>query len=119
LDARSVKIVVADEMPASALESLSVEGWEIDSRSGRSPDELAADLQDADALIVRSATKVARWFIDAALCSRDRGAHRRGYRDGRAKAASPPRTRRGQQRLVAELDGLMPARRHIPPRTPR
>ena len=33
-------------------------GWTVDARSGRPPAELASDLADADALLVRSATKV-------------------------------------------------------------
>jgi D-3-phosphoglycerate dehydrogenase len=54
-----VKIVVADELPESALELLGSEpGWEVDARSGRSPADLAQALADADALLVRSATKV-------------------------------------------------------------
>ena len=53
-----MKIIVADTLPASALELLRSEGWTIDARSGRSPDALAADLADADAILVRSATKV-------------------------------------------------------------
>jgi len=54
-----VKIVVADDLPASALEVLRAEpGWEVDARTGRKPDALAADLADADALLVRSATRV-------------------------------------------------------------
>jgi D-3-phosphoglycerate dehydrogenase / 2-oxoglutarate reductase len=52
-------IVIADQLPASAVELLSsVSGWTVDARSGRSPDVLAPDLANADALIVRSATKV-------------------------------------------------------------
>jgi D-3-phosphoglycerate dehydrogenase / 2-oxoglutarate reductase len=52
-------IVIADQLPASAVELLrSVPGWTIDTRSGRAPDELTRDLADADALVVRSATKV-------------------------------------------------------------
>src|SRR5437762_12438162 len=62
-----MKIVVADDLPASALELLRAEpGWEIDARSGRQPAALAADLSDADALLVRSATKVDRALLDAA-----------------------------------------------------
>ncbi len=58
-----MKIVVADDLPASALELLRAEaGWIVDARSGRAPAALAGDLADADALLVRSATKV-----DAAL----------------------------------------------------
>ena len=61
-----MKIVVADDLPASALELLRAEGWEIDAKTGRAPDALAADLRDADALVVRSATKVTAALIDAA-----------------------------------------------------
>jgi D-3-phosphoglycerate dehydrogenase len=54
-----MKIIVSDDLPASALELLRAEpGWEVDARSGRSAAELANDLADADALLVRSATKV-------------------------------------------------------------
>jgi phosphoglycerate dehydrogenase-like enzyme len=52
-------IVVADSLPASALDLLrAVPGWTIDARSGRDADDLARDLATADALIVRSATTV-------------------------------------------------------------
>ncbi|HYM23948.1 MAG TPA: phosphoglycerate dehydrogenase [Vicinamibacterales bacterium] len=62
-----MKIVVADDLPASALELLRAEpGWAVDARSGRSPEALAADLADADALLVRSATKVDRRLLEAA-----------------------------------------------------
>ena len=62
-----MKIVVADDLPASALELLRAEsGWTIDDRSGRSPDELAADLADADALLVRSQTRVDAKMLAAA-----------------------------------------------------
>ena len=62
-----MKIVVADELPASALELLRAEpGWTVDARSGRTPAVLAADLADADALLVRSATKVDAQLLAAA-----------------------------------------------------
>jgi D-3-phosphoglycerate dehydrogenase len=53
-----LKIVVADDLPASALDILRAERWEVDARTGRTPEQLTADLADADALVVRSATKV-------------------------------------------------------------
>jgi D-3-phosphoglycerate dehydrogenase len=59
-------IVVADDLPASAIELLRGEGWSVDATTGRSPDELSAALADADALIVRSATKVTAALIGAA-----------------------------------------------------
>ena len=56
-------IVVADDLPASAIDLLRAEkGWTVDARPGRTADALAADLSSAEALIVRSRTKV-----DAAL----------------------------------------------------
>ena len=62
-----MKIVVADDLPASALELLRAEaGWTVDARAGRPPAALAADLADADALLVRSATKVTAQLLDAA-----------------------------------------------------
>jgi D-3-phosphoglycerate dehydrogenase len=56
-------IVIADQLPSSAADLLaSVAGWTVDAKSGRTPDVLGPALADADALVVRSATKV-----DAAL----------------------------------------------------
>jgi D-3-phosphoglycerate dehydrogenase len=60
-----MRIVVADDLPKSALELLRNEGWDVDSKSGRSPEELSKDLADADALVVRSATKVTPDIIAA------------------------------------------------------
>jgi D-3-phosphoglycerate dehydrogenase / 2-oxoglutarate reductase len=62
-----MKIVVADDLPASALDLLRAEaGWVVDARPGRTPAALAADLADADALLVRSATKVDAQLMAAA-----------------------------------------------------
>ena len=61
-----MKIIVADSLPSSALDVLQADGWTIDARTGRSPKELAADLADADAILVRSATKVDARLIEAA-----------------------------------------------------
>ncbi|MEO8166373.1 MAG: NAD(P)-dependent oxidoreductase, partial [Betaproteobacteria bacterium] len=61
-----MKILIADGLPASAIDALKQPDWEIDNRQGRSPSELASDLKDADALIVRSATKVTREIIEGA-----------------------------------------------------
>jgi D-3-phosphoglycerate dehydrogenase / 2-oxoglutarate reductase len=62
-----VKIVVADDLPASALALLRAEGtWIVDARPGRTPDALAADMADADAILVRSATRVTAALMDAA-----------------------------------------------------
>jgi D-3-phosphoglycerate dehydrogenase / 2-oxoglutarate reductase len=62
-----LKIVVADDLPASALELLRAEvGWTIDARTGRTAADLAAELSDADALLVRSATRVDAALLKAA-----------------------------------------------------
>ena len=61
-----MKIVVADDLPTSALDLLRAEGWDVDARTGRPPDQLASDLSTADALVVRSATKVTASLIAAA-----------------------------------------------------
>jgi D-3-phosphoglycerate dehydrogenase len=60
------KIVIADDLPASALVLLRDEGWDVDARAGRTPDALAADLATADAIVVRSATKVTAALIAGA-----------------------------------------------------
>jgi D-3-phosphoglycerate dehydrogenase / 2-oxoglutarate reductase len=63
----ALKIVVADELPASALALLqSQPGWTVDAQAGRPAAVLARDLVDADALLVRSATKVNRALLEAA-----------------------------------------------------
>jgi D-3-phosphoglycerate dehydrogenase len=60
-------IVIADDLPASAIDLLRAEkGWTVDARPGRTADALAADLKDAEALIVRSRTKVDAALIAAA-----------------------------------------------------
>jgi D-3-phosphoglycerate dehydrogenase len=62
-----MKIVVADDLPSSALELLRAEAdWMVDARSGREPAALAAAVADADALLVRSATKVDAGLLAAA-----------------------------------------------------
>ena len=63
----SIKIVVSDDLPVSALDLLRAEsGWQIDAKSGRPAAELAAALVDADALLIRSATKVTADLLLAA-----------------------------------------------------
>ena len=62
-----MKLVVADSLPASAIELLrSVPGCTVDARAQRSQEQLAADVEDAEGIIVRSATTVDRALIDAA-----------------------------------------------------
>jgi len=62
-----MKLVVADPLPVSAIEVLrSVPGWTVDARAQRPAEQLALDVADADAIIVRSATTVDRGLINAA-----------------------------------------------------
>ena len=62
-----MKIVISDDLPVSAADLLrEVPGWTVDARAGRPLPELEAALADADALVVRSATKVTRALIDRA-----------------------------------------------------
>jgi D-3-phosphoglycerate dehydrogenase / 2-oxoglutarate reductase len=62
----ALKIVIADDLPASAVELLRAEGWQVDAKAGRTPADLAGALADADALLVRSATKVTKELLAAA-----------------------------------------------------
>ena len=63
----TMKIVIADDLPASAADLLrAVEGWTVDAKAARPLPELETALADADALIVRSATKVTAALIAAA-----------------------------------------------------
>ena len=60
-------VVIADQLSSSAIEILrNVPGFTVDARAGRPAAELAQDLADADALIVRSATQVDAKLIAAA-----------------------------------------------------
>ena len=61
-----MKILIADDLPTSAIDLLSKEGWTVDAQSGRSVEQLTADIADADAIVVRSATKVTAALINAA-----------------------------------------------------
>src|SRR4029453_14052446 len=79
---------VADDFPPSAVELLRAEGWEVDARSGRKPVELAADLADADAIVVRSATKVTADLIGAPPRLRAIARAGTGVAKGDAAAAS-------------------------------
>lgn len=59
-------IVIADSLPSSTVDTFRALGWTVDPKTGRSSEELARDLTDADALIVRSATQVTASLIAAA-----------------------------------------------------
>ncbi len=62
-----MKIVIADDLPRSAVALLTApHGWNVDATAGRPLPELLTAVADADALVVRSATKVTKAVIDAA-----------------------------------------------------
>ena len=62
-----MKIVIADDMPASAVSILrDVEGWTVDVGGDLTAADLAAAVACADAIIVRSATMINRAVIDGA-----------------------------------------------------
>jgi D-3-phosphoglycerate dehydrogenase len=62
-----MKIVIADDLPVSAADVLrAVPEWTVDARAGRPLPELESALADADALIVRSATKVTKGLMERA-----------------------------------------------------
>ncbi len=66
-----MKIVIADDLPTSAVQVLEqVDGWVVDHRPRRSVEDLQRALADAEALIVRSATTVDRPLIAASPCLR-------------------------------------------------
>ncbi len=62
-----MKIVIADDLPASAVTLLREDpSWIVDAKAGRPLPDLLMALADADALVVRSATKVTEDVIAAA-----------------------------------------------------
>lgn len=61
-----MKIVIADTLPPSAADLLRSRGWTVDAEAGRPRPRLLTALADADALIVRSATRVDAELLAAA-----------------------------------------------------
>ncbi len=62
----SIRILVTDGMDAAAMETLRNDGFELVEQF-YAPEELGAALRDFDAVIIRSATKIRKPQIDAAL----------------------------------------------------
>jgi D-3-phosphoglycerate dehydrogenase len=61
------RIVVLDAVSPDAVKRLAEEtGWAVEERLGLSPGEIPANVEDADVIIVRSATKVTAEVIEAA-----------------------------------------------------
>ena len=61
-----MKILVTDKIVDEGIDILKGKGYEVDERSGLSPNELLECVGAYDALIVRSATQVTREVIEAA-----------------------------------------------------
>ena len=108
-------IVVADDLPAAAVQLLRDEGWSVDAATGRTPAELLPAMAEADALIVRSATRVTAALIAAApkpSGDRPRRRRRRQHRPRRGERArhrGDERARRDQhqrRRADARTDAL-------------
>lgn len=60
-----IKLLITDGIERSAATMLSEKGYQLVEKSC-TPDELKQELQDCDAIIIRSATKMTKEFIDAA-----------------------------------------------------
>src|SRR3954465_12759921 len=60
------RVLVTEQLAESGLEDLRVAGHDVDVRLGLSPEELVNAVRDANALIIRSATKVTPEVLDAA-----------------------------------------------------
>ncbi|MBM3987522.1 MAG: phosphoglycerate dehydrogenase [Planctomycetes bacterium] len=63
---RPERILICDELSAEALEAFAAYGFQPEACTGLKEAELVARVRDADALVVRSATKVTRAVLDAA-----------------------------------------------------
>lgn len=62
-----MKICICDPLPENAVELLKTNGFEVDVKTGMSPEELISSIKDYNAIIVRSATKVKKEVIDAGV----------------------------------------------------
>ncbi|UCE92319.1 MAG: phosphoglycerate dehydrogenase [Methanobacteriota archaeon] len=60
-----MKILVADEISETGVQTLKAEGYEVDVKTGMDEDELSTVIGGYDVLIVRSATKATRKVIEA------------------------------------------------------
>jgi len=60
------KILVSDKLSQRGVDILKEAGFQVDVKTGLSPDEQKSIIKDYDGLIIRSATKVTKEIIDAA-----------------------------------------------------
>jgi len=61
-----VRVLVSDSISPKGIEILQKAGLEVDVKTGLKPEELKAIINQYDALIIRSATKVTAEIIEAA-----------------------------------------------------
>jgi D-3-phosphoglycerate dehydrogenase len=66
MNVRPERILVCDELSAEALEVFAAQGFQAATCVGKKEDDLVPLVADADALVVRSATKVTRRLLEAA-----------------------------------------------------
>ena len=61
-----MKILVSDKLAPEGVEILKKEGFQVDVETGLTPQELQEKIEDYDALVIRSATKVTKEILHAA-----------------------------------------------------
>ena len=88
-----MKIVVADKISPHGVKLFSDLGWQV---SQPAANALAAELADADALVVRSATRVTDELLDPSAARARGGTRRRGRGQYRSGCRDAPR-RRGHE----------------------
>lgn len=94
-----MKVLVTESLDPVGIERMRAEGFTVDEKLGLAPDELLREVEDADALIVRSQTKVTAPVIEAADRLKIIGRAGAGYDNIDVEAA----TRRGV--IVANAPG--------------
>ena len=68
------KVLISDQMDPKAAEIFRARGVEVDEITGLSKDELIKIIGQYDGLAIRSATKVTKEVLDAAIASESTGA---------------------------------------------
>jgi len=61
-----VRILISDKAHASCAQKFQEAGFDVDEKTGLSPDELKAVIKDYDGLVIRSATKITADLLEAA-----------------------------------------------------
>ncbi|MBW1710843.1 MAG: 3-phosphoglycerate dehydrogenase, partial [Deltaproteobacteria bacterium] len=61
-----MRILISDKAHASCAQKFQEAGFDVDEKTGLSPDELKAVIKDYDGLVIRSATKITADLLEAA-----------------------------------------------------